>query len=83
MRTGDQRIDVSGFCGGVRGADLPYLNEQRRNIIVQRREGLAEGNQAGQRGHEEGEALGVGQDWKEKHKYKHFYKKNRDQETMF
>ena len=59
--TGDERVDVPGLGGHVRGTDLSHLHQQGRHVIVEWREGLAERHQARQGRHEEGETLGTGQ----------------------
>ncbi|TNN76997.1 hypothetical protein EYF80_012843 [Liparis tanakae] len=51
------RVDVPGFGGNIGGTNLAHLYEQTCDFIIERREGLAEGHQAGQDGHEEGETL--------------------------
>lgn len=59
--TGDRGVNISGFGGDIRGTDLPNLHQQCCHIIIEWREGLTEGHQAGQDGHEERVALGTGQ----------------------
>lgn len=59
--TSDERVDVPGLGGHIRGTNLSHLYEQGCHIIIEWREGLAEGHQAWQGGHEEGETLGTGQ----------------------
>ena len=59
--TGDEGVDVPGLGGHVGGTHLAHLHQQGSHVVVEGGEGLAEGHQARQRGHEEGEALGPGQ----------------------
>lgn len=59
--TGNERVNVPGFGGYIRGTNLAHLYQQSCYFIIEWREGLAEGHQAWQGGHEEGETLGMSQ----------------------
>lgn len=63
--TGNRRVNISGFGGNIRRADLTDLHQQSCHVVIEWREGLTEGHQAWKDGHKERVPLGPGQHWEQ------------------